>query len=608
MLLGRRLLNLLEKCITMAQLKQAHAQFITGGLGVHDYVLSRLVAFCSNPNRGSLNYACLLFDQIENRPICIWNTMLKALLNNGALRETMKIYHRMLQANVIPDNYTLPYVLKACAHMCDHEFGVEAHDNALKLGFGSDPYVANTLILMYMACGRADSAIKVFNCSPTKTLVSWTVMVSGYAKQGDVHSARSMFEGAPVRDLKLWGAMVACYAQNNCSKEALQLFRLMQAEGIKPDEAILGSVLTACAQLGALDLGRWVHKYANIHWGMDLSIKLSTALVDMYAKCGSLKESKQLFDKMSQRDVVSWNVMIGGLAMHGDGYGAFALFTKMQQMGFSPNDLTFIALFTACSHSGLVEEGRELFEKMSIVYGIKPQHEHYACVVDFLSRAGRFQEAEEMLKRMHGPEEAIAWRAMLSASRNHRDIGFSELARNHLLQLEPHSGVYSLLSNIYAAAGKWYLSGKTMTMMKENGVSKTPGSSSIEVNGFVHEFVAGERKHPLAKEIRKMWGEINRQLRLEGYKPDISGSAFDVDEEEKESLVSEHSEKLAIAFGFMSHGPNVPIRVIKNLRVCGDCHSVTKLVSKVFGREIIVRDRIRFHHFNGGSCSCMDYW
>ena len=368
---------------------------------------------------------------------------------------------------------------------------------------------------LYCVCGDVVAARKVFDEMPSLSLVSWTVMISGYAKVRDVDSARFFFDEAPERDRGIWGAMISGYVQNNCFKEGLYLFRLMQFTDVVSDESIFVSILSACAHLGALDIGIWIHRYLN-GARVPLSIRLSTSLLDMYAKCGHLDSAKRLFDSMKERDIVCWNAMISGMAMHGDGVSALKLFSDMEKAGIGPDDITFIAVFTACSYSGMAYEGLQLLDRMIIVYNIEPKSEHYGCLVDLLSRAGLFEEAMVMIRRItdssSGYEETLAWRAFLSACCNHGQAQLAELAAEKLLQLENHSGVYVLLSNLYAASGKHSDARRVRDMMKNKGADKAPGCSSVEIDGVVSEFIAGEKTHPQMEEIHSVLEKMHMQL------------------------------------------------------------------------------------------------
>ncbi|KAK7307067.1 hypothetical protein VNO77_39802 [Canavalia gladiata] len=512
---SKRCLILLEKCKNMKHLKQAHAQVFTTGLHNNTFALSRVLAFCSNPHQGSLTYACRVFERIHHPTLCICNTIIKAFLINHKFYTTLHVFTTMLHNGLSPDNYTIPYVLKACAALPSCSLGQMVHGYASKLGLVFDIFVGNSLMSMYCVCGDVVAARHMFDEIPTLSAVSWTVMIWGYAKEGDVDSARLFFDEAPEKDRGIWGAMISGYVQNNCFKEGLCLFRLMQLTDVEPDESIFVSILSACAHLGALDIGIWIHRNLN-RAKVPLSIRLSTSLLDMYAKCGNLDLAKRLFDSMPEKDIVCWNAMISGMAMHGDATSALKLFSDMEKIGMKPDDITFIAVFTACSYSGMAYEGLKLLDKMCNVYKIEPKSEHYGCLVDLLSRATLFEEAMGMIKRItnswSGSEETLAWRAFLSACCKHGEAQLAEVAAERLLQLDNHSGVYVLLSNLYAASGKHIDARRVRDMMRNKGVDKAPGCSSVEIDGVVSEFIAGEETHSHMKEIHSVLEKMHMQL------------------------------------------------------------------------------------------------
>ncbi|KAM7252186.1 hypothetical protein ACFE04_024069 [Oxalis oulophora] len=500
----------------MNHLTQAHALSITSGLSNNTYTLSRLLDFCANPNHGNLNYAQRLFKHITHPTICIFNTMIKAFLLKGQNFDTINVYRDILSKGMYPDHYTLHYLLKACAKLetLDWYLGEFVHGCCLKLGFVFDEFVGNGLVAMYVEFGDLGSASKVFDEMFRVSVVSWTLMVSGYAKVGDLGNARKFFDEAPVKDRGVWGAMISGYVQNNCFKECLYMFRLMQASDMKPDERIFLSILSACARLGALDTGIWIHRYFD-ELRLPMGVKLGTALIDMYAKCGSLDSAKNVFNEMPQRDTICWNAMISGLSMHGDGKGALNLFYEMENTGVEPDDVTFIAVLSACSHSGMSYEGLRILDRMCSVYNVELKSEHYGCIVDLLSRAGQLETAKEIIQRMPNPrnpsEEAIVWRALLTACCNDGEVQLAEAVAERLVQLEFHSGVYILLSNLYAAAGKHDEAKRVRMMMKNRGVDKIPGCSSVKVNGVVHEFIAGEKMHPQMGDLHWTLEIISKQ-------------------------------------------------------------------------------------------------
>ncbi|CAA3016442.1 pentatricopeptide repeat-containing At2g20540-like [Olea europaea subsp. europaea] len=463
----------------MKQLEQAHAQMITCGLGTNSFGLSRILAFCSDPFHGSLSYGYKIFEQIQNPTICICNSMIKAVLLKDEYIKSIQIFKDMLRNGICPDNYTLPYVLKTCAKMKRLDLGELIHGYCLKLGLLFDNYVGNTLILMYSSFNDMEAAKCVFDESSWHCVVSWTVLISGYAKIGDVYTARLVFDKAPLKDRGIWGAMISGYVQNNCFKEGLQLFRLMQLSGIKPDEAIFVGLLCACVHMGSLEIGKWIHSYVK-KLRLPLSVKLGTALIGMYVKCGQLDFADEVFDEMPNRDVVTWNAMISGYAMNGNGDCALEMFSQMQKVGVRPDDVTFISLFTACSYSNMAHEGLNLLYIMLNVYKIEPK--------------------------------TIAWRALLSACCRHGQIDEAEVAAKRIVQLERHSGAYILLSNVYSDAGKHDEARRIRKEMKSRGVEKTPGCSSVEINGVVHEFIAGEKTHLQMDKIYELLEIINKHF------------------------------------------------------------------------------------------------
>ena len=371
---------------------------------------------------------------------------------------------------------------------------------------------------------------------------------------------------------------------------------------------VMVAVLSACAQMGALDQGKYVHLLLE-RFKIKRDVVLETALVDMYAKCGSLDCAMQVFETMKERNVFTWNAMIGGLAMNGQGELALKLFKRMENERMAPDDVTFIGILSACSHSGFVDKGLELFNLMREVYGIEPRMEHYGCVVDLLGRARLLEDALAFMERMPIKPNVVLWASLIGACRAHGDVELAERVARSVVELEPDScGRYVMLSNFYAGARRFDDAMKVRKAMKAKGIHKTPGLSWIELNGTVHQFIAGDQSHYMTEKIYVMLEEMCHRVRSEGHMSGTSEVLFDIDEEEKDQSLFLHSEKLAVAFGLISTAPGTPIRITKNLRVCSDCHSFLKAVSKVFSREIVARDRSRFHHFRGGLCSCKDFW
>ncbi|KAB2602075.1 pentatricopeptide repeat-containing protein [Pyrus ussuriensis x Pyrus communis] len=402
--------------------------------------------------------------------------------------------------------------------------------------------------------------------------------------------------------------MISGYAQHGLFKEAVEMFRDMQIGNVRPNYVTLVSVLPAISRLGALELGKWIHLYAGKN-GIGIDDVLSSALVDMYGKCGSIEDALRVFKQLSKRNVITWNVIISGLAMHSRVDDALDYFSKMERAGVVPSDVTYIGILSACSHAGLVEKGRAFFIHMINVIGLEPRVEHYGCMVDLLGRAGLLEEAEELILNMPIQPDDVTWKALLGACKMQGNIEMGKRVAEILMDLAPHdSGSYIALSNMYASLGNWEVVANVRLRMKDMDIRKDPGGSSIELDGAIHEFVVEDESHPRAGEIHSMLEEISKKLSLEVHRPNTTQVLLNMDEEEKQSALHYHSEKIATAFGLLSTAPRTSLRIFKNLRICEDCHSSIKLISKIYKRKIVVRDRKRFHHFENGLCSCKDYW
>jgi pentatricopeptide repeat protein len=382
----------------------------------------------------------------------------------------------------------------------------------------------------------------------------------------------------------------------------------MRREGVEPDAFSFVGLLNACASVCALEEGRRLHQQI-IDRELETDMFVNSSLVDMYAKCGSIVDAKRAFDKMSTKNVVLWNALLGGYAMHGHAKEALEHFEQMVDGGVEVDRVTFLSLLSACGHAGLVDEGLYYFSSMGKDHGISPTVKHYACVVDLLGRAGRLHEAEDLIETMPCAPDATVWMSLLGACTVYGNVEVGEGIAKQVLETHPgESAGYVLLSNLYASAGKWESRASTQRLRTEKGVEKQPGRTWIEINNEVHSFRVDERNHPRLNEIYVELRSLYTKMAEIGYVPDTGFVLRDLEEEEKVSRLEHHSEKLAIALGLISTPPGTPLRIYKNLRVCGDCHTATKFISKVTGRTIIVRDANRFHHFEDGHCSCGEYW
>lgn len=588
--------------------RAVHGMLVKMKLGSDLYILNSLIHFYASC--GCLDVAYKVFLSISGKDVVSWNSIITSFSQRGRPEEALELFQQMLGQNVEPNELTMVGALSACAEKGDLETAryLLSYIENKKINLGLT--LSNAVLDMYMKCGRMADAKSFFDGMVERDEFSWTTMVAGYAKAGDYAEAWRILDDIPYQDIAVWNALISAYVQNGKPKEALELFYDLQArKDMKPDQVTLVGALSACAQIGAVDLGGWIHIYMKKQ-GVKLNCHLITSLIDMYSKSGDIDKAVEVFHSAEKRDVFVWSSMIAGFAMHGQGKAALDLFLKMLKAKVKPNEVTFTNILAACSHNGLVEEGRKIFNQMESSYGIIPGLNHYACMVDILGRAGSLEEALQVIKKMPMSPNASVWKALLGASRIHSNLDLAEMAFHELVELEPsHHGAYVLMSNVYAKLGNWEKVSGLRKLMKELRLKKEPGCSCIEVNGTVHEFFVADNSHPLSLKIYSKLDEVVSGLKSEGYEPNKSHLLQFVEEEEtKEQALYLHSEKIAIAFGLISLEPSQPIRVVKNLRVCGDCHSFAKIVSKVYNREVFLRDRYRFHHFKEGCCSCMDFW
>ncbi|XP_008797548.2 pentatricopeptide repeat-containing protein At3g62890-like [Phoenix dactylifera] len=603
------LLSLLNSCKTLDQIKQAHAKMIAAGLFLHPFPPSKLLELLLSPSPPLLPYADLVFRHSPSPPLFSYNTLIKAHSSPASLL----LFRSLLRdpSAPLPNQYTFAFVLAACG---PEGFGLvegeQVRGQLIRRGFEANVFVSNVVIRMYGSWGLLDDARKVFDESSERDLVSWNSLIGGYAGAGDVDRAKELFDEMPERDVVSWSTVIAGYVQVGCFVEAMELFREMQLAGATPNEFTLTTVLAACANLVALDQGRWIHIYIN-KARIKMNDRLLAGLIDMYAKCGEVESAWKLFNDQTntKRTVRPWNAMLSGFAIHGRSDEAVKLFERMKKINVLPDKVTFVSLLNACSHGRLVHQGRLYLSSMKSVHGIDPEIEHYGCMVDLLGRAGLLKEAEEMISTMPMAPDTVIWGALLGACCIHGDIEMGKRIGKLISEVEPkHVGCHVLLANIYSGSRRWNDARDVRKHLEIANGRKTPGCSSIELNGMFYQFLVGDRSHPQTKQIYSFLDEMAIKLKIAGYTPEVGEVLLDIDEEDRETALSRHSEKLAIAFGLMNTSSGTPIRIVKNLRVCRDCHHATKFISKVYDREIIVRDRIRFHHFKDGYCSCKDYW
>ncbi|CAN6466926.1 unnamed protein product [Victoria cruziana] len=555
--------------------EQLHSCVIRTGCGAELFVRTALIAMYARFSR--IRDAQTVFDEMpQQRNIVSWNALIAGYNLNEQPLEALVLFREMHVVGTEFNSITMLGLVPACARLRDLDFGRCLHGITIKNGADLDESVGNCFITMYARCG-------------------------------DVHDARRLFDALPEKNIITWNALISGYSQNGHADDVLRLFHEMEKVGLEPDAVSLVCILSACASVGAQSIGRRIHEHV-IQKGFQFNVFLMNALINMHARCGNLELALKLFEEMPQKNIVSWTAIISGYGMHGLGEMAVSLFGRMLASGIRPDSIVFVSVLSACSHAGLIDKAWEYFKCMKTNHGLEPGLEHYACMVDVLGRAGRINEARNLIDSMPMKPDGAVWGALLGACKIHRNVEVAELAAANVFQLEPTNvGYYVLLSNIYAGLRNYEGMARVRCMMRERRLIKPPGCSYIELQQRLHLFLAGDRSHPQAEAIYKMLDTLEELLKGAGYVPDKSEALYD-DKDSENDLVTVHSERLAIAFGLMNSEPGTRILVIKNLRVCIDCHTAIKFMSKVVEREIVVRDATRFHHFRNGECSCKDFW
>ncbi|XP_065868989.1 putative pentatricopeptide repeat-containing protein At2g01510 [Euphorbia lathyris] len=556
--------------------QQIHGFAVKNNLVSNVFVGNALLDFYSKYD--CVNEAWQLFCRMPEKDGVSYNVMITAYSWISQFQESIDLFRQLQLTNFDRRNYPFATLLSIAANKLDLQMGKQLHSQAILTTADLDVQVANSLVDMYAKCGLFEDAERIFVKLSSQSTVPWTAIISANIQKGLV-------------------------------EEGLNLFNKMLRANVSPDQATFATVLKAYANLASKSLGKQLHSYI-IRSGFIASVYSGSALVDMYAKCGSVKDAIQTFKEMPQRSLVSWNALISAYAQNGDGKSTLKSFKEMVLSGYRPDSVSFLCVLSACSHCGLVEDGLEYFNSMKEVYKIVPKREHYASIVDVLCRKGRFEEAEKLMAEMPFEADEIMWSSVLNCCRIHKKHDMAKKAANELFKIEKlrDGSAYVTMSNILAEAGEWDGVGKIKKAMRERGLKKVAGYSWVEIKHKVHVFASNDKNHPQMKEILLKIEMLGEQMEREGYVPDTTCDLHNVDEDVKITSLKYHSERLAIAFALISTPEGSPILVMKNLRACTDCHAAIKLISKIVGREITVRDSSRFHHFRNGFCSCSDYW
>lgn len=462
---------------------------------------------------GEMENARKAFDESPVRDLVSWNSLINGYKKMGQAEKAIEVYKMMESEGIDADYVTMIALVSSCAMLGSLKLGREFYGYIIDNGVRMTVPLANTLIDMFSKCGDVHEARMIFDRMEKRTIVSWTTMISGYARSGLLDVARKLFDEVDEKDVVLWNAMIGGSVHAKRAQDALALFQEMQTSSTKPDEITMIHCLSACSQLGALDVGVWIHRYIEKH-NLSLNVALGTSLIDMYAKCGNISEARSVFHGLKTRNSPTYTSIIGGLALHGDASAAISYFNEMIYAGIAPDEITFIGLLSACCHAGMIQAGRDYFSQMKSRFNLNPQLKHYSVMVDLLGKAGLLEEAEKLMETMPMEADAAVWGALFFGCKMHRNVVMGEKAAKKLLELDPgDSGIYMLLDKMYGEANMWEDARKARRMMNERGVEKkTPGYSSIKVNGVYFEFIVRDKSRPESEKIYDCLNCLGRHM------------------------------------------------------------------------------------------------
>lgn len=568
---------LVNACISLRSIrgvKRVFSYMINSGFEFDPYMRNRVLLM--HVKCGMMLDARNLFDEMPQRNLVSWNTIIGGLVDMGDYLEAFRLFLMMWHEFSDAGSRTLALMIRASAGLELLNLGKQLHSLAFKLGLDDDIFVSCALIDMYSKCGSIDDAQFVFDEMPEKTTVGWNSIIASYALHG-------------------------------YSEEALRMYYEMQDSGAKMDHFTYSIIVRICARLASLEHAKQAHA-GLVRNGFGLDIVANTSLVDFYSKWGKIEDARNIFESMPKRNVISWNALIGGYGNHGQGIVAVDLFDRMVREGFAPNHVTFLAVLSACSYSGLYDIGWRIFESMRRDHMVKPRAMHYACMIELLGRKGLLEEAFAFLNEAPFQPTVNMWASLLTACRVHKNIKLARISAEKIYGMEPEKlSNYIVLLNMYNKSGMMKEAAGVVRTLRKRGLRMLPACSWIEIKKQTYGFLSGDQQHPQTRDIYEKVDELMVEISKLGYVHGEKSLLPDVDERE-EKIILYHSEKLAVAFGLISTSPSTELRLVQSHRICGDCHNAIKLIAKVTKREIIMRDSSRFHRFRDGSCSCGDYW
>ncbi|KAL3520420.1 hypothetical protein ACH5RR_018569 [Cinchona calisaya] len=542
--------NNLKRCSNLKEVESLYAFVIKKNATQDCFSVNQFITACSNIH--CAEWAIAAFNQLKDPNVFVYNAIIGALLRCFRPLQALQMYKDMLKTENRPTSFTFSSIVKSCTFLRAVNFGESINGQIWKYGFETHLHVQTALIDFFSNLGKAveakfvfdkmperdgfawttmisahvrfgdlTSARKMFNNMPEKNTASWNTMMHGFSSIGDIESAKELFNKIPQKDIISWTTMINCYSQKQQYKEALEIFNEMKDNGINPDEVTMSTIVSACAHLGWLEQGKEIHIYVMQN-GFDLDVYIGSALIDMYAKCGSMERSLVVFFKLLEKNLFCWNSVIEGLAAHGYANEALVMFHMMEKEKIKPNGITFLSVLTACTHAGMVEEGKSKFLQMTRDHLILPEIKHYGCMVDLLSKAGLLEEALELVRSMNIEPNSVIWGSLVGGCKLHKNLEIAQMAVDKLMLLEPNnSGYYNLLVNMYAEANRWNEVARIRSNMKNLGAEKRcPGSSWIEVEKNIFQFASCDHSHPASKEIYLLLEELFGQLKLI-YRPEF---------------------------------------------------------------------------------------
>ncbi|XP_054795825.1 pentatricopeptide repeat-containing protein At2g20540-like [Prosopis cineraria] len=503
----------LEKCMSFDQLKRIHALSVTLGIlpNLQSLACKLLETY---KNLGKTLDAQNVFNQIQRPDVVSWTSLLNLYLHCNLPAESLAVFSQYINSRFRPDSFLIVGALSSCGRGKDLIRGKAIHGMILRNHLDVNPIVGNALIDMYCRNGKIEVAVLVFERKSIKDIFSWTTLFNGYILRNDLHSARQLFDEMPERNVVSWTAMITGYVRGGNPVQALELFQKMED---RPSSATIVAVLSACADTGALNFGQSIHGNVD-KTSLNRDVTVKNALMDMYSKSGRLDMAIRIFDEIFEKDVFSWTTIISGYAYHGKGQHALEVYSQMLESKVTPNEVTLLSLLTACSHSGLVLEGKMLLRRMIHYHHLKPKIQHYGCLVDLLGRAGFLEEAKQMIELMPIEPDAAIWRCFLTACLAHGNLKLAVTVGRKVIELLPSDvGVYMLLWNVYHAANMWKEALEIRKLMRARRFRRKPGCSWVEVNGIVQEFHADDTSLHVCSELSLLLEDLQEHSKTDLY-------------------------------------------------------------------------------------------